>query len=422
MTPITTEAGLYGVMALPVNAIRTEVTLLLRRLRPQKHLSFTELWTFDVDTFVFDGHAQRTARPDVPPVFRLIRDETNTRLEEDVRAGWFEVCWQGHTFEVVSLTWEQDNCTERFSWVLGETREIVEGFIDAVTKYGEEVRGQVLVFEDSRFRKSENLYKSIQRADFDDLVLSGSMKDDLRGDVARFFSRKAFYESHRIPWKRGLLFIGPPGNGKTQTLKALLKEIGLPVLYVKSFKERNEDAKNIRNVFARARKASPCVLVVEDLDCALDESARSIFLNELDGFAENVGLLTLATTNHPHKLDRSILDRPSRFDRKFHFALPAAIERRTFISRWNLQQAPVLRLSDAGLAHMVDRTDGFTFAYLKEALLSAALAWVDDARPGAMDEISARVVKGLRKEMESAHVVLGPEAGSVRQIGFSDRA
>jgi len=82
----------------------------------------------------------------------------------------------------------------------------------------------------------------------------------------------------------------------------------------------------------------------------------------------------------------------------------------------------VLRLSDAGVSHLVDRTDGFTFAYLKEALLSAALVWVDDARPGAMDEISARVVKGLRKEMESAHVVLGPDAGAARQIGFSDRA
>ncbi len=58
----------------------------------------------------------------------------------------------------------------------------------------------------------------------------------------------------------------------------------------------------------------------------------------------------------------------------------------------------------------------------KAALLSAALVWVDDARPGAMDEISARVVKGLKKEMESAHVVLGPDAGAARQIGFSDRA
>jgi len=49
---------------------------------------------------------------------------------------------------------------------------------------------------------------------------------------------------------------------------------------------------------------------------------RSLFLNELDGFAQNAVLLTIATTNHPHKLDRSILDRPSRFDRKFHFPLP----------------------------------------------------------------------------------------------------
>jgi hypothetical protein len=86
MDNVVEARALVRGMAQAVNAIRTEVTLLLRGLRPEQHLSFTELWIFDVDTFVFDGHAQRTARADVPPLFRIIRDETNTRLEEDVRA------------------------------------------------------------------------------------------------------------------------------------------------------------------------------------------------------------------------------------------------------------------------------------------------------------------------------------------------
>jgi AAA+ superfamily predicted ATPase len=351
----------------------------------------------------------------------LIHDETNTRLEEDVRHGWFDVRWKGHALEVVSLSWSNDNCVDRFSWVVAETREVAEGFVDAVTRYCDDVRGQVLVFEDGHFRKSEELFKSIQDASFDELVLGGTLKEELRGDVARFFSRKAFYESHRIPWKRGLLLIGPPGNGKTQTLKALLKEIALPVLYVKTFKDRNEDSKNVRKVFARARRSAPCVVVLEDLDCALDESSRSVFLNELDGFAQNAGLLTIATTNHPHKLDRSILDRPSRFDRKFHFPPPAASERKAFISRWSTQQTPALQLSTAGISHLVERTDGFTFAYLKEALLSAALVWVDGATPGPIDDIAAKVARSLKKEMESAHVVLGPNPGSSKAIGFVDR-
>lgn len=418
----STERDLYAALTAPLSSISARVTQLLRTLRPQLHLSFTELWSFDVDTFVIEGQCERTARADLPPVFRLIRDETGKKLEEDVRHGWFEVRWQGHPLEVVSLTWAADNCGDRFSWVLAESRAVAEAFVDAVTKYCEEVRGQVLVFEDGHFRKSEELFGAIQRSDFDELVLGGTLKEELRADVARFFARRGFYEEHRIPWKRGLLLIGPPGNGKTQTLKALLKEIALPVLYVKTFKERDEESKNIRQVFARARRSAPCVLVVEDLDCALDESNRSVFLNELDGFAQNVGLLTLATTNHPQKLDRSILDRPSRFDRKFHFPLPAASEREAFIARWSAQQQPALRLSTEGTRRLVERTDGFTFAYLKEALLSASLVWVDDARPGAMDEIAVKVARGLKKEMESAHLVLGPMAGSGKPIGFADRA
>ena len=415
------ERDLYAALAAPLSSISANVTQLLRGLRPGKHLSFTELWSFDVDTFCFEGHCERAPRTDLPPVFRLIYDETGKRLEKDVRHGWFDVRWKSHALEVVSLSWANDNCLDRFSWVLAESRALAEAFVYAVTNYCEEVRGQVLVFEDGHFRKSEELFSSIQKADFDELVLGGTLKEDVRADVARFFARREFYEAHRIPWKRGLLLIGPPGNGKTQTLKALLKEIALPVLYVKTFKDRHEDSKNIRSVFARARRNAPCVVVVEDLDCALDESSRSVFLNELDGFAHNAGLLTIATTNHPHKLDRSILDRPSRFDRKFHFPLPAAPERRAFITRWSLAQDVALRLSTQGIEHLVGRTDGFTFAYLKELLLSSSLVWVDDARPGVMDEISAKVARTLRKEMESAHVVLGPAAGSSKAIGFADR-
>ena len=413
------ERDLYGALTAPISSINARVHQLLHAVRPGKHVSYVELWAFDVDTYVYDGKCERSARADVPHLSRLIRDEAGLKLEEDVRHGWFEIRWQGKALEVVSLSWASDNSTDRFSWVVAETRELAESFVEAVVKFCEEVRSQVLVFEDGRFRKSEELFKSIDRADFDQLVLGGTLKADIRSDVARFFARKTFYEAHRIPWKRGLLLIGPPGNGKTQTLKALLKELGLPVLYVKTFKDRNEDSKNVRHVFERARRAAPCVLVIEDLDCALDDSIRSVFLNELDGFAQNAGLLTVATTNHPHKLDRSILDRPSRFDRKFHFPLPAVPERQLFIEQWSAQQDPALRLSADGVRALADRTKGFTFAYLKELLLSASLAWVEDARPGAMDEIARGVAVALKREMESAHVEIGPPTEG-KAIGFLD--
>jgi AAA+ superfamily predicted ATPase len=75
------------------------------------------------------------------------------------------------------------------------------------------------------------------------------------------------YEKYRVPWKRGVLFVGPPGNGKTHCLRATVKVLGVPCLYVHSLKSRYDaDDRNILKVFERARTYTPSCLVFEDLD------------------------------------------------------------------------------------------------------------------------------------------------------------
>ncbi len=61
------------------------------------------------------------------------------------------------------------------------------------------------------------------------------------------------------------------------------------------------------------------MLIIEDIDSLVTEHNRSYFLNQLDGFEENAGILTVATSNHPEKLDPAISNRPSRFDRRYYF-------------------------------------------------------------------------------------------------------
>src|SRR5205085_9034892 len=197
-------------------------------------------------------------------------------------------------------------------------------FLEAVCNWNMEVRGEVLVFDQGCWYKDEKLFQAIKDATFDNLILRGSLKQDIRGDLEQFFASRATYESYGVPWKRGILFVGTPGNGKTHAVKALINAMGQPCLYVKSFKyEYSTDEENISKVFEQARKSAPCILVLEDLDSLVTPRNRSFFLNELDGFAANIGIVTLATTNHPERLDPSILDRPSRFDRKYPFDLPA---------------------------------------------------------------------------------------------------
>jgi SpoVK/Ycf46/Vps4 family AAA+-type ATPase len=198
------------------------------------------------------------------------------------------------------------------------------------------------------------------------------------------------------------LFIGPPGNGKTHTIKALVNQLNQPCLYAKGFKTEYEtDQENIRLVFQRARMTTPCLLILEDLDSMIDDKSRAFFLNELDGFETNAGVMVLATTNHPERLDPAILNRPSRFDRKYYFDLPAEAQRRAYISAWNKDLQPELRLSETAAAEVASQTEGFSFAYLKEMFLSSMMQWManrdipmDRVIPGQVAQLQQQVAAG----------------------------
>jgi AAA+ superfamily predicted ATPase len=203
-----------------------------------------------------------------------------------------------------------------------------------------------------------------------------------------------------VAWRRGILLLGPPGNGKTHAVKALVNAVDRPCLYVRSFRSAHTaDESNMETVFVRARSAAPCILVFEDLDALITEENRAFFLNELDGFESNAGILTLATTNHPERLDPAIIDRPSRFDRKYTFDLPGRTERAAYIDAWNARLEPELRLSSDGVQQIADATDGFSFAYLKELLVAASIRWMVTQQTGTMDAIALEQALALGRDV-----------------------
>jgi AAA+ superfamily predicted ATPase len=417
------ETSVFDALERPNSAIPFDVTRALARLRPDKCVVATDVYLFDLDDFAEAGRCTVVPMPGVPLHTRMYLDEAQTRLLPQTMNAWRRVSWEGLTLEVVTLSLaDNNNCFDSRHWIIGATPEEVHRFVLAVCNYDALANDRVVVFESGRFKKSTLFADAVSATRADDLVLGNNLKAELFADAARFFERRDFYERHRLPWKRGLLLVGPPGNGKTQSIKALLQQLGQPVVFVKSFSSREERAdEGIRKVFQRARRLAPAVLVLEDLDCLVPEEHRSALLNELDGFALNTGLLTIATTNHPEKLDRSILDRPSRFDRKFHFPLPGEAERAEYIARWVAAQVPAMQLSAEGQRRVAERSRGFTFAYLKELLLSSSLRWANDAAPGAMDQVAIATMNELREQMESSALVLGPLA-SRKAIGFAEEA
>lgn len=335
-----------------------------------------------------------------------------SETQDAVNKAWFEVQWQGHTLDVLVLHVQGEAFQHSHFWLLAETEAIARSFLAAVCRWDAEIRGEVLVFDNGCWYKDEYLFQDIQNATFANLILRGSLKQEILDDLVQFFASRTLYEEHDVPWKRGILFVGPAGNGKTHTVKALINSLEQPCLYVKSFRAphtQGADEFNIRQVFDRARRTAPCVLVLEDLDSLLTPQNRSFFLNELDGFASNIGIVTLATTNHPERLDPSILDRPSRFDRKYPFDLPELPERSAYMRMWNESLKPSLRLTEEGAVKISELTDGFSFAYLKELFLSSKMRWIAHPQQGTMEQVMSEQVGKLREQMLSVNMLPASE-------------
>lgn len=357
--------------------------------------------TFDLEQYAGDRLCEATLRSS-PYAAESSWWRRAHGISRSVSLGVWDVKWNDHDLVVVRASWpERFNETSRY-YVVAETRQIVEDFTAAVCAYCNEPRRAVLAFRGGCWQRDREIHQAIQAASFDDLVLAGDMAREIREDFTSFLGAKDAYARYGVPWKRGVLFLGPPGNGKTHSLRAVVKLLDVPCLYVQSLKARyeTEDA-NIARVFERARELTPCCLVFEDLDSMITAENRSTFLNQLDGFANASGMLTLATTNHPDKLDPAILDRPSRFDRKYHFGLPLPAERARYVARWRERLDSAMAISDEEAELLVVKTDGFSFAYLKELFLSAMIRWMSTQERGAMFTQLQSQLETLREQMRT---------------------
>lgn len=384
----------------PQDYIAYHVSRKLAELHPEKTILEGRNWEFDLDAFVRDGKCSVIAEKSV--FYHALTEwrGTEKKPRQQTENAWLNVLWGGELLDVVLISWSEGCSIQQGHWILADNRQIAESFLGAVCAWSCEVRGEILVYQNGYFKKDKELFAGIKSATFDNLILRDSLKQEIQDDFKQFFNSRETYERYGIPWRRGAIFIGPPGNGKTHTVKALINSLGQPCIYVRSFRSQRGEQLNMAQVFARARLA-PSLVVLEDLDSMLHNQNRSFFLNELDGFNVNTGVVVLATTNHPEKLDPAILDRPSRFDRKYHFALPAATERLAYIEKWNGELQSELRIASDDARLIVKETKGFTFAYLKELFVASMAQWMSTSGGTSMKDVLLTQTKLLRKQMNT---------------------
>jgi AAA+ superfamily predicted ATPase len=409
---------LHDALSAPAPSVAYRIGRALTAHFPSRIVLQVEQEQFDPWELAAAGGCELTTRAD--PYAEIT---TRSRVPDDgvasyPRCALYDVRWGNEKLVLVTATWPEGfSCTRHPRWIVADTQPLAERFLSAVAGHCHIPRDSVLVFSNNHWSKDKDLYRAIQASTFDDLVLAGSLKSQIVEDFTRFLSSRDEYTRYGVPWKRGVLFVGPPGNGKTHCLRATIKLLGVPCLYVQSLQSRYEtEDTSILRVFERARSLNPCCLVFEDLDAMIHGGNRSCFLNQLDGLSHNEGILTLATTNHPDRLDPAIVDRPSRFDRKYHFELPARTERLAYVKLWNAPRDRAMRLSAKEEQALADATDGFSFAYVKELFVSSMVRWMATREPGAMGRVMSEQLVVLREQMHSENRAAQSEPRILRSI------
>jgi hypothetical protein len=164
------------------------------------------------------------------------------------------------------------------------------------------------------------------------MVCEKETLDSIKTDLATFFADEELFKKFDIAHRRGVLLHGPPGCGKTMMCKHIATIAKVPV--VQFFASAGCDTGDLIRFFEYLSDISPAIVIFEDLDSLFKgDLARSNFLNILDGACtdKQLSLLILATTNHVKEIDEALTQRPSRFDRQYHFDYPSAELRREYI-------------------------------------------------------------------------------------------
>jgi hypothetical protein len=229
------------------------------------------------------------------------------------------------------------------------------------------------VSEDGALYSTGRSFKRVKSSSWDDLVLDEPVLQLVKSDYESFFAREDWFRSLKLPFRRGYLLHGPPGNGKTSVIRAMLSRRGMRGLTLNFFSP-NTDDDDLQKMFERAADCAPSMVVLEDIDRAFPRDQASgtkskvslqQLLNCLDGIGTQDGVVVVATANEPTALDPAILRRPGRFDRVVLFPNPTAELRLRYLRKLNCQFA------EAALKQAIDSSDGFSFAQMREVYILA---------------------------------------------------
>lgn len=292
---------------------------------------------------------------------------------------------EGFNLSKVSVTYKPASSTGSILATVGVSVLqvlIIGGILFFILRSAQGQSNQALSFGKSRARLYGNEKDKVV---FADIAGTDEAKQDLQ-EVVEFLKYPKRFENlgARIP--KGVLLVGPPGTGKTMLARAVAGEANVPFFSISGseFVEMfvGVGASRVRDLFAKAKKNSPCIIFVDEIDAVgrrrgsgmgggHDEREQTLnqILVEMDGFEQGQNVIVLAATNRSDVLDPALL-RPGRFDRRVNISLPERKDREAIL-KVHFAKKPVSK--DVDLDALAAKSAGSSGADLSNIANEAAI-------------------------------------------------